>query len=281
MKDYVNRVVAELPHFMTHFSQTLFRPRRFINEQVQIAAQPDAVGKGVDFLIISFLIGLFISQVLPEATTIDRFAAEGPGYVKLVSTAVHDLFMLFFCAAISFASLRLFGVAGSFFAFFRIFAFFAGTVIVLMVFGDALTNIAVLDPVVGKGWIALERNAAATKPLIEQALCATDANGEIKPDPALAARMAPLLAQGQAIFAQISARPLFVLATRLQTGVAIVILGWLLIAWVAYGRSQQLGLARIIASAAISVALIFVGSQLLTLVTAGNDMMSVYRACAA
>lgn len=67
MKSYIERVIAEIPLFFSHFSQCLFRPKHFIQQQLAIAEQPDDVSKGVEFLILSFLISLFISQLLPEA----------------------------------------------------------------------------------------------------------------------------------------------------------------------------------------------------------------------
>lgn len=67
MRSYMERVIAEIPLFFSHFSQCLFRPKRFIQQQLAIAEQPDDVSKGVEFLILSFLIALFISQLLPEA----------------------------------------------------------------------------------------------------------------------------------------------------------------------------------------------------------------------
>jgi hypothetical protein len=90
MKSYIERVIAEIPLFFSHFSQCLFRPKLFIQQQLAIAEQPDEISKGVEFLILSFLIALFISQLLPEAVTPVVLPADDAAFTHLASSALFD-----------------------------------------------------------------------------------------------------------------------------------------------------------------------------------------------
>ncbi|NRQ43570.1 hypothetical protein HRH59_13535 [Rheinheimera sp. YQF-2] len=279
MKSYIERVIAEIPLFFSHFSQCLFRPRHFIQQQQAIAEQPDAVSKGVEFLILSFLIALFISQVLPEATNPVSLPADDAAFTQLTSRALFDLFLLFFAAAIAFGCLRMVGVASSFFSFFRLFAFFCGISMVLLVFANALTNIGMIDPVVAKSWIQLEQSAQALKPAMEQLMCHTDADGELIADPALGEQLQQQLTQAQTLYLQATERTLFLLGAGLQAVIQLILACWLFIAWFAYGKQQQLNSGKIVFSALLSLGLIYFASLLLSLMQTGSQMMAIYRSC--
>lgn len=279
MKSYIERVIAEIPLFFSHFSQCLFRPRHFIQQQQAIAEQPDAVSKGVEFLILSFLIALFISQVLPEATNPVSLPADDAAFTQLASRALFDLFLLFFAAAIAFGCLRMVGVASSFFSFFRLFAFFCGISMVLLVFANALTNIGMIDPVVAKSWIQLEQSAQALKPAMEQLMCHTDADGELIADPALGEQLQQQLTQAQTLYLQATERTLFLLGAGLQAVIQLILACWLFIAWFAYGKQQQLSNGKIVFSALLSLGLIYFASLLLSLMQTGSQMMAIYRNC--
>lgn len=279
MKSYIERVIAEIPLFFAHFSQCLFRPKRFIQQQLASAEQPDAVSKGVEFLILSFLIALFISQLLPEAVNPVTLPADDAAFTQLASSALFDLFLLFFAAAIAFGCLRMVGVASNFVAFFRLFAFFCGISMVLLVFANALTNIGMIDPVVGKSWIQLEHSAQALKAITHQLLCDTDANGELVANSALTEPMQQQLAQAQTLYLQATAQPLFLVGSTLQAIVYLALAGWLGVAWFAYGKQQQLSRGKIVLSALLSLGLIYAANLLLSLMQTGSQMMAVYRAC--
>lgn len=280
MKSYIEGVIAEIPLFVSHFSQCLFRPRHFIREYLAGEAKADEVSKGVEFLILSFTIALIIGQVLPEATTPKGLPADDAAFASVASTALFDLFLLFFAAAITFACLRTVGVAGSFFAFFRLFAYFCGTTLVLLVFANALTNIAMVDPLVAKNWILLEKDVTAMKSTTKQLLCNTDSAGKLVKDSVRATQMQEQLSQSKALYQQATARPLFVLGSGLQSLVVLLGAGWLAIAWFCYGRQQQLGSGKIVLSGLLSVVLIYSASMLLSLVQAGSQMMAIQRGCA-
>ena len=281
MKSYVERVIAEIPQFMAHFSLCLFRPKLFLHQQLELEAKADGISKGVEFLIISFLVALFISQILPEAVNPMTLPANDDGFTRMASTALFNLFLLFFSAAAAFGCLRLFGAEGSFFAFFRVFAFFCGTSLVLMVFADAVTNIIFIDPVVAKSWIKLEQNGAAMKQLTTQMLCNTDDAGEVVNNPGLAKRYEQLLWAGQALYTKATQRTLFMLGNGLQALVYLVMAGWLFVVWFAYGRHQQLGTGKIILTAVLSLVLIAGAGFLLSTMQTGAEMMALYRACPA
>ncbi|MGP9802128.1 hypothetical protein [Rheinheimera sp. NSM] len=281
MKSYIERVIAEIPLFFTHFSQCLFRPKRFIQQQLAIAEQPDEISKGVEFLILSFLIALFISQLLPEAVNPVTLPGDDAAFTHLASSALFDLFLLFFAAAIAFGCLRIVGVTSSFFAFFRLFAFFCGATLVLLVFANALTNIGMIDPVVAKSWIQLEQSAQALQPMTAQLLCNTGATGELVADEAASDALQQQLQQAQTIYQQATERPLFLLGLGLQAMVLLVLICWLFVAWFAYGKQQQLSSSKIVFSALLSLGLIYLASVLLSLMQTGSQMMALYRACGA
>lgn len=280
MKSYMERVIAEIPQFMAHFSQCLFRPRQFLQEQLALDAKADQISKGVEFLTLSFLIALFIGQVVPEAVNPMTMPADDGAFVQMASEALFSLFMLFFSAAIAFGCLRLVGVGSSFFAFFRIFAFFCGVALVLMVFANALTNIIFIDPVVAKSWIKLEQMGAQMQAMTEQMFCNTDNAGEVTKDPALGKRWQEQLSAGAAIYAKATARPLFILGSGLQALVYLMMVVWLLAVWFAYGQHYGLSGARIVGSAVLSLALISGASLLLSTIQIGSQMMKQFRACA-
>lgn len=281
MKSYIERVIAEIPLFFNHFSQCLFRPKRFIQQQATIAEQPDEVSKGVEFLILSFLIALFISQLLPEAVNPVGLPIDDAAFTHLASAALFDLFLLFFAAAIAFGCLRMVGVASSFFAFFRLFAFFCGITLVLLVFSNALTNIAMIDPVVAKSWIQLEHSAKALEPMTTQLLCTTDASGNVAASTATTDALQQQLQQTQVVYQQATERTLFMLGVGLQALMQLVLFCWLFVAWFAYGKQQQLSNGKIIFSALLSLAFIYLASILLSLMQTGSQMMVLYRSCAA
>ena len=280
MKSYIERVIAEIPLFFTHFSQCLFRPGHFIQQHLAVAEQADDVGKGVEFLILSFLIALFISQLLPEAVNPVTLPIDDTAFTSLASSALFDLFLLFFAAAIAFGCLKMVGAAGSFFTFFRLFAFFCGITLVLLVFANALTNIAMIDPVVAKSWIQLEQNAQALQPLTAQLLCNTDASGEITATSADTEALQQQLMQAQTVYQQATERPLFLAGNALQAVVYVFMLYWLAVAWFAYGKAQQLSRGKIALSALLSLGLSYAASILLSLMQTGSQMMALYRACA-
>lgn len=281
MKSYIERVIAEIPLFFNHFSQCLFRPKRFIQQQSALAEQPDEISKGVEFLILSFLIALFISQLLPEAVNPVVLPADDAAFTRLASTALFDLFLLFFAAAIAFGCLRMVGVASSFFAFFRLFAFFCGITLVLLVFADALTNIAMIDPIVAKSWIQLEQSVKALEPMTTQLLCTTDASGNVTASTATTDALQQQLQQAQVVYQQATERTLFMLGVGLQALMQVVLFCWLFIAWFAYGKQQQLSSGKIVFSALLSLAFIYLASILLSLMQTGSQMMALYRSCAA
>ena len=281
MKSYIERVIAEIPLFFNHFSQCLFRPKRFIQQQLALAEHPDEVSKGVEFLILSFLIALFISQLLPEAVNPVTLPADDAAFTQLASSALFDLFLLFFAAAISFGCLRLMGVASSFFAYFRLFAFFCGASLVLLVFANALTNIGMIDPVVAKSWIQLEQSGQALQPATAQLLCNTDASGALQTNSADSAALQQQLQQAETLYQQATERPLFLLGLGLQAVVLLMLFCWLAVAWFAYGKQQQLSSGKIVCSALLSLGLIYLANLLLSLMQTGSQMMAIYRACAA
>jgi hypothetical protein len=281
MKSYMERVIAEIPQFMTHFSQCLFRPRQFLQEQLALDANADQVSKGVEFLMLSFLIALFIGQVLPEAVNPMTLPADDGAFVQMASQALFSLFMLFFSAAIAFGCLRLQGVGGSFFSVFRIFAFFCGVALVLMVFANALTNIIFLDPVIAKSWIKLEQIGAQMQAMTEQMLCNTDDAGEVANDPKLGKQFQEQLLAGATIYAKATARPLFILGSGLQGLVYLAMAVWLLAVWFAYGKHHGLSAARTIGAAVLCLVLISGANLLVSMMQTGGQMLALYRACPA
>ena len=278
MKNHLEKVLSEIPHFMQHFSLCLLRPQRFIHSELQQAEQTDWISKGVEFLILSFLIALFISQILPEAVNPVTLPADDAAYTAMASRALFDLFLVFFIAVIAFACWRLVGVNASFWPFFRLFAYFCGVTLVLLVFANAITNIAMIDPVVAKSWIQLEKSAAELRPLTEQLLCHTDSNGELVATSDNAA-LQQQLQQAQAVYDKATNRPLFLLGNSIQALVYLILLIWLSIAWFGYGKSLQLSSAKILLAGILSAVFVFIAYMLLTLMQSGSQMMSIYRAC--
>lgn len=281
MKSYMERVIAEIPLFMAHFSQCLFRPRRFLAEQLALDTKADGISKGVEFLTLAFLIALFVGQVMPEAVNPIKLPADNGAFIRMASVALYDLFMLFLSAAIAFGCLRLFGASGSFFGFFRIFAFFCGAAMVLMVFADAITNIIFIDPVVARNWIKLEQIGGTAKQLTTQMLCSTNDAGAMIGDPAVEQRLQQTLATGESLYAEARARPLYKTGLGLQALVGLVIAGWLFVAWHAYCQSQRLGTVKTVLSAVMALVLIGGASLALGAIQTGSEMMALYRSCPA
>ena len=278
MKNHLEKVLSEIPQFMQHFSLCLLKPRSFIQNELQQAEQTDWISKGVEFLILSFLVALFISQILPEAVNPVTLPADDAAYTAMASRAIFDLFLLFFIALIAFTCWRMVGLKASFWPFFRLFAYFCGVTLVLLVFANAITNIAMIDPVVAKSWIQLEKSAAELRPLTEQLFCHTDSNGELVATSDNAA-LQQQLQQAQTVYDQATSRPLFLLGNGIQALVYLVLLIWLSIAWSSYGKALQLSTGKIIQAGVLTAVFVFIAYMLLTLVQTGSQMMTIYRAC--
>ena len=149
-----------------------------------------------------------------------------------------------------------------------------------MVFADAITNIAMTDPVVAKAWIQLQQQASAMQPLLQQMLCHTDVNsGELLLQSSDA--MQALVSDGQQLYDKVSQRPLFIIGNIVQALIYLVLLVWLSIAWQAYGKASNISTGKILLAALISGALSFALQLVLTLIQSGSEMMTLYRNCAA
>lgn len=277
MKQYLEKVLAEIPQFISHFAGCLFTPKAFLQQQLSVQ-QHSKVSQGVEFLFLAFLIALFLSQVLPEATNPLTLPQDEQALLALGSQVLLNLFLILFVAAIAYGVLRWQGCQHSFADFFQLFAFFCGVSMVLAVFANALTNIALIDPVIARTWLDLEQGRDEFQALMQLLLCQTDAvTGELQGEfpPEQQARLEQLQLQSQ----QLLERPLFVLASSLQGLVSLLVLIWLARVWWLYGRLMQLSGSRIVLSAMLCFGLVLLGSWLLELMQSGAQMMAIYRLC--
>lgn len=291
MKAYLERVVADLPAFLSTFTACLSRPRKFLISHLASdgaairddgAASDKLTEKGVAFLITAFLISFFLSIALPEVTNPLTLPSDDAAFIRHGTNALLSLFLFLAGVAIAHGVLRLFGATIPFSAAFGVACYFCGVALILGVGAAAMTNIAMVDPFIARSWIQLEQASQALGPYLVQLLHDMDpVTGNLREGASIPKSLSPDVGASflglQQLFVQVESRPLFRLAFGMQTAVKAVILLWLLIAWFSYCRIQALPSYKIVLATLVSGAALGIGQLLYMFITTAPTVMQLYR----
>lgn len=289
MKSYLEKVVSELPSFLSKFAACVSRPRTFIAQHVAVegegassdtTAADQLTEKGVAFLITAFLISFFLSVALPVVTDPATMPTDDAGFLALGIDALLELFLFLAAMAIGHGVLRMFGAKTPFSASFGLSCYFCGVALVLGVAANATTNIAMVDPVTASSWVKLENTYKTLGPRLQQVVAAIDPQTGELPDSVRTGSLAsviPTFEESQRVYANAVDRPLYRIATGIQTTMFVAILLWLLVAWFAYGASQSIGTWKMILATIITAAILGAGYVIYIFVTAAPAVMNLYR----
>lgn len=289
MKSYLEKVVSELPSFLSKFTSCLSRPRKFLAQHLasdnsdvvsESSAADQLTEKGVAFLITAFLVSFFLSIALPEVTDPATMPTDDAGFIKLGVDALLDLFLFLAAISIGHGVLRMFGAKTPFTAAFGLSCYFCGVALVLGVAANATTNIAMVDPVTASSWVKLENTYKTLGPQMKEVIAKMDPETGELPDSVKngeLAKIVPVFEESQRIYTQATSRPLYTIATGIQATILFAIVAWLLIAWFSYGSLQGISTLKLLGATVITAAVVGVGLMVYTFITAAPAIMDLYR----
>ncbi|GGY81810.1 hypothetical protein GCM10011613_28140 [Cellvibrio zantedeschiae] len=280
MKSYLEKVITELPGYLSQFISCLLHPKRFVTEKLAATDASPAFEKSVAFIVTSFLISLFLSYALPEVTSpLKVLPANENEFIRTGSEALLMLFYLVGACAIAMGFLKLFGKLADPHIFFTLVFYFCGCSLVLLVFANAISNIAMADPFFAKAWIESEKFTKAFMPQIHSQFCSIDlktGNFSAVQD---VVEKSPEFKSQQEIYLAAMQRTLPKIAFVMQAFVALVALLWLLKAWFSYTTAAGVGTGKSIAIIVLTAVAVFVVSLLVSMINAGILVSSIMRNC--
>jgi len=289
MKDYLDALVKELPQYMVHFVRCLISPRRFISERLSEEWQSDHIKEGVSFLVLSFILAVVLVVNFPDASDPVRMPksdadmielASDADMIELASKGVYQLFLVLGAAFITFLCWKMVGVKSNFITFFNAISYFCGVFLILSVFIGAVSNIALLDPVVGKAWVNMEKTSEEIKPVMKEILCSS---GEVPfGDTQRNLQQTGAHEKMQNALEQITLakqQPLAIISLGIQLVLFIVIFIWLFSAWLFYGKQNGIGTGKVVAAGLMAVVLLFSANLVVTLIQVSAENMEVLRSC--
>lgn len=282
MKSYFEKVISELPGYLSQFIACLLRPTQCVKDKVAAADVSSAFEKSVAFIITSFLISLFLSYVLPEVTSpLQLLPSNENEFVRTGSDALLMLFYLVGACAIALGFLKLFGKSTDPHIFFTLVFYFCGASLVLLVFANALSNIAMADPFFAKAWIESEKFTKGLMPQVYSQLCSVDLKTGDFSTVKNTIEISPDFKNQQQIYLAAMQRTLPRIAFGMQALVALIAIIWLLKTWFTY--TSEIGVTKvksffIIVLTSVTV---FVLSLILSLINAGILVSNIMRNCVA
>lgn len=281
MSETLQRVLKELPAYLSHFVHILTQPSQLVHAHVHGPDTRERVSQSLAFLILSGTVALVLAVIFPEMTHPLQWSMDERGLTAHALATIRLLFELLGLSALAYLAARVVGVQSGFLRFFGLMAAVCGVMLVIQVLASALTNISLADPVTAKGWIQLEKGMAEIRPLLEQeVLCATDpVSGEVRQNRALATQLQTQLSAMQKVYLQATQRPLFQLAAGLQWLAAFALLLWSGWIWLCYLKAHAVSAGKRLLATLLLAVLSSAGMLLYDLVNAGTGMMALYRQC--
>lgn len=279
MVSYLQKIISEVPAYMGQFVSCLMHPKIFITKQLEVENQTSVFEKSVSFIILSFLISLFLTVALPEVTNPIQLPADDAEFIRQGSGALLQLFYLLGASCIAIGLLRLFGINASTAGFMALVFYFCGTSLVLLVFANAISSIAMADPFFAKSWVALENLAKTMRPQLANLLCTMDTKTGGLPAGSNPMELLPDFDKYQEIYNQATQRTLYKIAAGIQILIALSVIVWLFIAWVNYAKTIGANLAKSLIAAFITVVIVIGLALVVELVAAGSLLTDIYRNC--
>lgn len=280
MKSYFEKVISELPGYLSQFIACLLRPKQCVADKIAASDTATAFEKSVAFIITSFLISLFLSYALPEVTSpLQLLPANENEFLRTGTNALLMLFYLVGACAIAVGFLKLFGKSTDHHIFFTLVFYFCGCSLVLLVFANAISNIAMADPFFAKAWIESEKFAKGLMPQVQSQLCSIDLKAGDFSTVKNAMEISPDFKNQQDIYLTAMQRTLPRIAFGLQALVALITVIWLLKAWFSYTSAIGLTNAKSFLIIVLTALTLFVVSLILSLINAGILVSSIMRSC--
>lgn len=279
MVSYLQKIINEVPAYMGQFVSCLMHPKIFIAKQLEAENQTSAFEKSVSFITLSFLISLFLTVALPEVTNPIQLPADDAEFIRHGSGALLQLFYLLGASCIAIGLLRLFGINASTAGFMALVFYFCGTSLVLLVFANAISSIAMADPFFAKSWVALENFAKIMQPQLAHLLCTMDTQTGKIPAGSNPMELLPDFNKYQEIYNQATQRTLYKIAIGIQIAIAFAVIIWLFIAWVTYAKTIGANLAKSLIAAFITFVIVIGLALIVELIAAGLMMADIYRSC--
>ncbi len=291
MSKALDDLLAKLPLWLGQFTRTLTHPTQVLAEQLAAADTPaDAkveaktearpVQDGVSFLILSFAVAAGVSIAFPVPSMSGPGATNADGALAQSATVLRNLFVFLGAAALVHGGSKLLGNRQAFAGFFGAVARFGGATLVLLALAGALTNVGMVDPIVARNWQELRQLTQAFALPMETVLCKVDAKtGQLPPGTDLGAFNPEILLRGQTLFLETVTRPMFLIATGLESVCLFALSLWLGWVWWRYLRVSGLNPARALAASAVGAAGLGAGHLLLALITGGQMTSQLMQKC--
>lgn len=280
MVSYLQKIINEIPAYMGQFVSCLMHPKNFIAKQLETENQTSIFEKSVSFIILSFLISLFLTVALPEVTNPIQLPTNDAEFIRKGSGALLQLFYLLGACCIAIGLLRLFGINASTNGFMALVFYFCGSSLILLVFANAISSIAMADPFFAKSWVTLENLAKTMHPQLAHLLCTIDTQTGKLPAGSNPMELLPDFDKYQEIYHQATQRTLYKIAIGIQALIAISVIVWLFFAWVSYTKTIGASLVKSLTAAAITFVIIIGVALIVELIAAGSMMAEIYRSCA-
>ncbi len=279
MVSYLQKIISEVPAYLSQFVSCLMHPKIFIAKQLEVENQTSMLEKSVSFLILSFLISLFLSVALPEVTSPIQLPSNDTEFIRKGSGALLQLFYLLGACCIAIGLLRSFGIKASTNGFMALVFYFCGASLVLLVFANAISSIAMADPFFAKSWVTLENLANTMHPQLTHLLCTIDTQTGELPAGSNPIELLPDFDKYQEIYNQATQRTLYKIAIGIQIAIAFAVIIWLFIAWVTYTKTIGADLAKSLTAAFITFVIVIGLALIVELIAAGSMMADIYRSC--
>jgi hypothetical protein len=291
MSKALDDLLTKLPLWLGQFTRTLTHPSQVLAEQLAAADTPaDAkveaktearpVQDGVSFLILSFAVAAGVSIAFPVPSMSALEVAKADGALAQSAAVLRNLFVFLGAAAMVHGGSKLVGNRQAFAGFFGAVARFGGATLVLLALAGALTNVGMVDPIVARNWQELRQLTQAFALPMETVLCKVDAKtGQLPPGTDLGAFNPEILLRGQTLFLETVTRPMFLIATGLESVCLFALSLWLGWVWWRYLRVSGLNPARALAASAVGAAGLGAGYLLLTLIAGGQMTSQLMQKC--
>lgn len=279
MVSYLQKIISEVPAYVNQFVGCLMHPNAFIAKQLEAENQVSVLERSISFIILSFLISLFLAVALPEVSNPIQLPTNDAEFIRQGSGALLQLFYLLGASCIAIGLLRLLGIKSSTNGFMALVFYFCGTSLVLLVFANAISSIAMADPFFAKSWVALENLAKTMRPQLAHLLCTMDTKTGELPTGNNPMALLPDFSKYQELHNQATQRTLYKIAIGIQIAIALGVITWLFIAWVTYTKTIGANLIKSLAAALITLAIVIGLALIVELITAGSLLADIYRNC--
>lgn len=164
MKDYLEKLLSELPAYMSIFSVGLVQPAKMINELSASENDSDLASRGLRFFIFSSLIVLLITYALPEYAAQQIIPSTDSEIFGVMSNLVIEVVTVTATCIVIWMAFKVVGHTVDVRRFVGLYTHFAGIALVVMALVHGVTGIAKIDPSVARSHAEAEAAMIAVMP---------------------------------------------------------------------------------------------------------------------